>query len=560
MHKSRRWQPAAWSLLFIALTACPASADEANAADDEAYRLRAEAALEAQDFLGAVRAYRDAAETEGNVDAARTATRLAFAYRFHKEALQAAKRWMRLEPDSSEAVLYLAQTYFRLGDLRAARRHFAALLREGSEPPGERLVSLVHALSEEGQPEDADKLMRRLAEPYPDSAWAHYAAAALALEAGDTAHAIERAQRAVELEPDNVRPKLLYARALLIDGRQDEAIDYTARIIGDDPDPDSDARMELAIMYMMEGRDDDALSQVNQVLLEDAGRSDALRLMAIINFRQGHLDAATEDFHDLLASGQYRMDALYYLARIADVRQDYDQAIALYRGVLYGSNALNSQRRASALLAFEKDDKAGALQALDEFAATSPAHAVDTLLAKAQLHAADGEFGPALELYDRVVAWRPDDEGIALSRAEILLRMDRVEEAIDAYRAAAKRWPKSALSLNAYGYTLADRTNRYREAEKLIRKALKYDPDSPAIIDSYGWVLFKLGRHEQALAELERAYAGLDDPEVAAHIVEVLVALGRRDEALAFLEAAEAERPDSEFLKDARERLFGNAP
>ncbi len=346
----------------------------------------------------------------------------------------------------------------------------------------------------------------------------------------------------------------------MIDGEPDKAIDYTARIIGDDPDPDSDARMELAIMYMMEGRDDDALSQVNQVLLEDAGRSDALRLMAIINFRQGHLDAANEDFQDLLATGQYRMDALYYLARIADVRQDYDQAIALYRSVVYGSNALNSQRRASALFAFEKNDEAAALKVLDEFAATSPAHAIDTLLAKAQLYAVNDQLERALALYDRAVEWRPDDEGVALSRAEILLRMERLDDAIDAYAAAAKRWPKSALSLNAYGYTLADRTDRYREAERLIKKALKYDPDSPAIIDSFGWVLFKLGRHEEALAELQRAYAGLDDPEVAAHIVEVLTALGRRDEALAFLESAEEKRPDSEFLRDARERLFPDVP
>ncbi|NIM33356.1 MAG: hypothetical protein GTN60_18760, partial [Pseudomonas stutzeri] len=75
----------------------------------------------------------------------------------------------------------------------AARKHFAALLRGSTEPPGERLLSLVHSLSEEGQAENADKLMRELAEPYPDSAWAHYAAAAMALEAGDTAHAMERA-------------------------------------------------------------------------------------------------------------------------------------------------------------------------------------------------------------------------------------------------------------------------------------------------------------------------------------------------------------------------------
>ncbi|NIQ26670.1 MAG: tetratricopeptide repeat protein, partial [Gammaproteobacteria bacterium] len=118
--------------------------------------------------------------------------------------------------------------------------------------------------------------------------------------------------------------------------------------------------------------------------------------------------------------------------------------------------------------------------------------------------------------------------------------MDRLDDAIEQYRAAAKRWPDSAMSLNALGYTLADRTDRYREAEKLIRKALKYDPDSPAIIDSLGWVLFKQGQYEPALVELQRAYEQLDDHEVAAHIVEVLVALDRHDEALEVLVDAES--------------------
>ena len=276
-------------------------------------------------------------------------------------------------------------------------------------------------LSEEGEPENADKLMRALAKPYKDSAWAHYAVAALALEAGDTEHAMERALRSSELAPESVRPKLLYARALMIDGEPEKAIDYTARIIGDDPDPDPDARMELAIMYMMNGRDDDALSQVNQVLLEQSGRSDALRLMAIINFRQGNLDVAEDDFQDLLATGQYRMDALYYLARIADFREDYERAIGLYREVVYGDNAISSQRRASALLAFELDDTEAAIETLDEFGESSPRHAVDALLAKAQLLASLEQYDESLEYYDRVVDYRPDDESICVESRRVVV-------------------------------------------------------------------------------------------------------------------------------------------
>jgi len=164
-----------------------------------------------------------------------------------------------------------------------------------------------------------------------------------------------------------------------------------------------------------------------------------------------------------------------------------------------------------------------------------------------------------LDLYGKYVKYRPDDESALLGRAELLLRMGRLDDAVAQYRAAAERWPESAMSLNALGYTLADRTDEYREAEKLIRKALEYDPESPAIIDSLGWVLFKRGEYEAALVELRRAYERLDDHEVAAHMVETLVALDRRDEALEVLVDAESRHPDSDLLQDVRDRLFTDA-
>ncbi len=560
MHEFRRWRAALLLCTLIASGSPPAGADDTDDPDANAYVLQAEMALQRGDYLVAAREYRKAAERSDSPDVARKATLTSMTYGFDREALAAAKRWLDLDRNSDEARVFVAQLSFRTGDVKTARRHYAHLIEKSDEPPGDRLLMLVRYISDEGDPEKADRLMRSLARPYPKSSLAHYAAAAVALRAGDTKHALERAAKSIELDPGALRPRLLYGRALLADGQADKAIEYTARIIGDDPDPDPDARMELAIMYMMVEREDDALSQVNQVLLEQSGRVDALRLMAIINFHNGHLDAAWDDFNDLLASGQFRMDALYYLGRIADFRDETDRAIRFYSEVRAGSNALPSQQRAAALLAHEKDDPDGALALLDEFAEFSPADAVDTVRAKAQLLASLERFDAALALYDQSIEFRPDDERAALSRGELLLRMGRLDDAIEAYADAARRWPKSATALNAYGYTLADRTDRYREAEKLIRKALRYDPDSPAIIDSLGWVLFKLGRHEEALVELERAYAGMPDHEVAAHIVEALVALGRRDEALERLVAAEAITPDSELLKNVRERLFADAP
>jgi tetratricopeptide (TPR) repeat protein len=555
MHHLRHIAITTTILLVLLVVPGFSGAEEGSPDAVEQHLAEAEAALRDDDYLTAATELRKAAELGDDAQLAQRATRTAFGFRFDEEALRSANRWLELDEESDEARVYIAQLQLRLGDIKKARHSFEALMASGEEPGGQQLLSLLPLFAEEDA-ELVDRLVRSLAEPYPESAAAHYAAAAAALSANDAEHARERAMRAVELDPEWLNAKLLYARALLLAGEEDEAVDYAARIIGDDPSPDPDARLELALIYMTLGRDEDALSQVDQVILEQSGRFDALRLGAIINFRLNRLDESWDDFELLLSSGRYTMEARHYLGRIADFRDETDRAIRYYSLVERGPHAVVSQRRASALIAFRKEQPERALKQLDDFASEHPQYAVDMALARAQLLVSMERYDEALPAYDKAAEFRPDAENVALGRAELLLRMGQLDDAVAAYRAAVRRWPDSAMSLNALGYTLADRTEEYREAEKLIRKALELEPESAAIIDSFGWVLFKRGQYEEALEQLEIAYERFPDPEVAAHVVEVLAALERRDEALELLLKAEERSPDSKLLRDVRERIF----
>lgn len=540
---------------FLAFSA---SADDAETNDSSAHLLQAEIAMQRRDYLEATREYLLAAEISQSANIARKATSNASNYGFHVEGEAAARLWRKLEPESDEALFFLAREQLRLGKIRDARRSYRELLDAADSEPDQLFLRLVSSLADE-DPEATDKVITWLARPYKESAYAHYAVAVTAVQVEDIERAQKRARKAIELEPDWMRPKLLYGRTLLLAGDADAAIDYIARLIGDDPQPDPEARMELALVMMADGRDDDALSQVNQIQYETGNQPDALRLMAILNFRQQNLDAAEEDFEDLLSTGRHTMDAYYYLARIADYRGETDRALRLYTQVRNGAHAVPAQRRAAIILALQREAPDTALEQIDEFARDEPIRAVDMIQVKAQLLALLERYEESLELYSQLIVFRPDSEGISLGRAELLLRMGRLDDAIEQYRRAADQWPDSALSLNALGYTLADRTDSYKEAEKLIRKALRFEPESAAIIDSLGWVLYKRGKHEEALVELQRAYASLDDPEVASHIVEVLIALNRKDEALEFLAAAEEKSPENPMLQDVRERLFAGA-
>ncbi|MDX1509408.1 MAG: tetratricopeptide repeat protein [Woeseiaceae bacterium] len=549
--------PVWMAALVLAGSSMTAAADDAATPDAGEHMLQAEIGLSQRDYLKAAEEYAAAAQLSESTEIARQATEVASSYGFNELALQSAERWLELDPDNEYALFYIARLQLRLDDVKAARATYKLLLSKSDDEPGRKLLNLLSVITEEN-PQNAHEVMRYLAKPYKDSAYAHYAVAVTALQADEIDEAAERVERAIELDDGWLRPKLLKGRIMMLQGDPDGAINYIALLIGDDPQPPPEARMELALLMLAEDRYDDALSQVNQIAYETGNNADALRLMGIINFRLEHLDAATEDFEELLASGRHTMDALYYLAQIADYRGDSDRALRLYSQVVRGGNAVASQQRAAALIAFQYEDAERAFERLDKFAKDNPAYAIDMLHTKAQLAGSLERYDDALAHYDQLLTFRPDTESIMLGRADTLLRMERLDDAIAQYEEAVKQFPDSAISLNALGYILTDNTDRHEEAEKYIRKAIEIEPDSPAIIDSLGWVLYKLGKPEEALVHLQKAYEGFDDPEVAAHIVEVLVALDREEEALEFLVAAEEKTPESEMLKDVRERLFAS--
>ena len=109
--------------------------------------------------------------------------------------------------------------------------------------------------------------------------------------------------------------------------------------------------------------------------------------------------------------------------------------------------------------------------------------------------------------------------------------------------------PDHADALNALGYTLADQTSRYDEALEYIERALALKPDNAAILDSMGWVQYRLGNNLDALRYLRRALELQPDAEIAAHLGEVLWVTGDREEALRVWEASLAQNPDDKLLQ-----------
>ena len=149
---------------------------------------------------------------------------------------------------------------------------------------------------------------------------------------------------------------------------------------------------------------------------------------------------------------------------------------------------------------------------------------------------------------------QPASTALLYGRAMAAVQVDQIDLAEQDLRAIIQRDNQNAIALNALGYTLSDRTDRQQEAYRLIERALALEPENPAILDSMGWVLFKLGQPEQALGYLQRAAEGDFHPEIVSHLIEVLWALGREEEARQWLERAEPEFFDDAVFSDMLDR------
>jgi len=175
------------------------------------------------------------------------------------------------------------------------------------------------------------------------------------------------------------------------------------------------------------------------------------------------------------------------------------------------------------------------------------------LEAQALLNA--GHDDRARQVLDGALDDFPENTDLLFARTVLNEQQDRHEAAESDLRRIISINPDDARALNHLGYSLITRTDRHAEALVLIERAIAISPDDPAIIDSLGWVQFNLGYLEDALYNLQRAYAAFPDPEVAAHLGEVLWVMGREAEALLIWEEALETNPESEHVLDAMQRL-----
>ena len=516
--------------------------------------LLAEIALQRGEYAAASKEYRAAALSSSDLELVERATRINFEFGQDQYALDCARHWYRLDADELAVHSFLSRLYVRQGKPDQAAEHLTTLYQMVSdESSGDAgYLALLDLLLDERDQTTAARAFTNLVENDQQSASAHYSLATLALGANNSPLALENARRAGQLDPDWQEVTLLISRALIAGDQVVEGLS-TAEVAIADSD-DFSLHIEYAFLLAEAGRGPDARQVLEELIEEHPDEPLALRSLGYLELRDKDYDSAQERFSAMLATGNYIDDAFYYMAWIAEQREDYSRALRLFSRVTSDANFVSAQIRISDIL-MQLGDSGAAVRHLEDIGDQNPRYAVDMIAAAGTMRGDLGDYEAALATYNRGLENYPGNEPLQYGRAFLYEQYDEIDLAIRQLRYIQKKKPDDPVALNALGYTLADRTRQYREAHRYIRKALKYAPDNPAIIDSMGWVEYRLGNLDVARGYLERAWRMSPDPEIASHLGEVMWQSGDEAGALSIWELALEDEPDSKILLSTMQRL-----
>jgi tetratricopeptide (TPR) repeat protein len=304
-----------------------------------------------------------------------------------------------------------------------------------------------------------------------------------------------------------------------------------ALVLMEQPDNDH-LRLQYARMLVEQRRFNQAKAQFKLLLDKDPENADILLSLGLLEIETGDLDEAVMHLQHLIDIGQKQDIANYYLGRIAQNREEHKVAISYYLKVNSGDYVFDAKLRIAGLFARlgRVDEGLQQLEVLAEKQTSWPLR-VKAYLAQGEILASKQRYAEGLEMYSRALQQKPDDADLLYARALMAEKVDRIDITEADLLKLLSAQPENANALNALGYTLADRTERLEEARDYIKRAAELVPDDPAILDSLGWVSYRLGNMQDALKWLGMAFERLEDAEIAAHYGEVLWKNNQKDEA-----------------------------
>jgi tetratricopeptide (TPR) repeat protein len=457
------------------------------------------------------------------------------------------KKVLAINPDNEDAVTGLASVYSDRGDARGASELLEKLTKKTPSPRA--YLSLANNYETMKEYSLAASAYKKAIELDPSHVEWNQALAQDQALAGQYDEALKTYQSLAEANPQEAQPYLGMAQIYL--DRKNFADAHKMIDKAKQLDPDNvEVRYNEVLLLENEGKTSDAINALKGVLDATARRTydpQQRRVRAQMLEKLGGLyrnseqfDQAAETFR--LIAGLDPDLAPRAEAQVIDtyrIGKDYPRALQESDAALkkYPNERTIHEVRAQLLADQGKNDQAIAelKKLLDGKNDRETYLAMADVYQKAKNY---DEMGKALDEAEKLSKSKEEKASVLFMRGAMYEREKKFDLAEKVFRQAldseSPNDPSYASTLNYLGYMLADQNTRLQEAQELIRKAVKLEPNNYAFLDSLGWVYYRLNRLDEAEQQLTRSLQlSSKDPTIHDHLGDVYFKQGKMKEAIA---------------------------
>ena len=507
-------------------------------------------------YSEAAQLFYEAAQLSYDQRLANRAFQIALFAKLPNLTLLAAQLWIYLAPTDPEAQQAMVTASLRKGNTEHASQYIEAVLTDAPKMSEQQLTLLLNMLKKGGDQTAAVKVMENLAPHRSKDVGFLYMYTRILIGAKQNDKAVEILKKLLAIDPNYEQAITLYVE-LLQDLKQEQvAEDFLYDRLRDHPEK-KEWRKLYAKVLINNKKHHDAADQFKLLLRDNPNEHELLYALSLLYLQEKQIADAQEYLQKMLSAAtldEQRNTARFFLGQAEELAKNTDAAIKWYDQINGGKYYFEAKTRYVAILADQNKLKE-ALEKIKSIQPNGPEDEEIIVKIEGDLYTKQKRHQEAFQVYDRGLENDPDNLDLLYLRGLAAERIDRLDWCERDLRRVLALDPDNIEVLNALGYTLADKTQRFEEALALVQKALDLKPDAPHILDSMGWALFRLKRFEEAVNYLKESYKLHADPEIAAHLIETLWTMGKREEVQSFLKEVQQQFPDSEVLNNLIKRL-----
>ncbi|MDQ7072245.1 MAG: tetratricopeptide repeat protein [Gammaproteobacteria bacterium] len=467
---------------------------------------------------------------------------------------RALKRWSEVDPDDAEVYITRAPFLMLQKDFSGVVEVVNTALKLSPDKSREFLARVSNNLIELTNAKQALNVIEQLdlyKNNNPEALFAYSRVATISKHYDDALHAIEQV---IQQQPEREGALVLKAEILQGMGQGDKALAVLKKAANQEGASDS-VRFSYAKLLGQNNKIDQARTVFTQLHNEQPDNEEVIFALGLLAMEDRDGTLAKTYFSKLIVLGDRGKQASYFMGLAEELNKDSDAALIWYASVPADSQRFNAAQTRYINLLAEKGELEKARSHLKLLRKEQPERAIQYYLFEAQFLIEQDKKEQAFDLYTQALEENPGNFDLLHGRAMVAEPLNRLDVLEKDLKDILAKDPDNHQALNALGYTLADRTDRYQEALALIEKAVKLKPNDPFYIDSLGWVYYRLGQLDKAADYLRQAVVLRPDVELLTHLGEVLWQQGKHDEAKQVWQQAKQKEATNKLLNDTLRRF-----